>query len=268
MGLEMDAAAVSEEGMPFFLKGRYLFKGFRGKAEMIQGSFPELDDAAHPLEHIDAAFRMHYENASDHDHLYFFVVRAGLIFPHGDIRSSGGGAKAGSVASASAFASEGPAGCKRRLLRMVTKGRFLCLQDNKVYAYYKHKLEEGFPKLISAVFPGIPDHLDAAVVCPEPDCEDNEVIFFKGGFAPGVRIRFSECSSAPAAAARQNTRSTTSTWTTRRWSTESSRPCPTARRPSATWSTTTASTDTSSPNLIPRPERCTADTPRRPATSS
>ncbi|XP_077473035.1 hemopexin [Stigmatopora argus] len=123
-GLEMDAVTVSEEGIPFFFKGRYLFKGFHGKAELVKDSFPELDDDNHHLDHIDAAFRMHYENSTDHDHIYFFL-------------------------------------------------------DDKVYAYYKHKLEEGFPKAIAEVFPGIPDHLDAAVVCPAPDCEENEVIFFK-----------------------------------------------------------------------------------------
>ncbi|XP_061142877.1 hemopexin [Syngnathus typhle] len=124
LGLEMDAVAVSEDGMPFFFKGHYLFKGFHGKAEPLNGSFPELEDPNHPLDHLDAAFRMHFENASDHDHLYFFV-------------------------------------------------------NDKVFAYYKHKLEEGFPKTIPEVFPGIPDHLDAAVVCPKPDCDEDEVIFFK-----------------------------------------------------------------------------------------
>ncbi|KAK7938791.1 hypothetical protein WMY93_002117 [Mugilogobius chulae] len=52
--------------------------------------------------------------------------------------------------------------------------------DNKVFSYYQHKLVEGFPKDISEVFPGIPDHLDAAVECPKPDCVEESVIFFKG----------------------------------------------------------------------------------------
>uniref|UniRef100_A0A8C7C8T6 Uncharacterized protein n=1 Tax=Oncorhynchus kisutch TaxID=8019 RepID=A0A8C7C8T6_ONCKI len=44
--------------------------------------------------------------------------------------------------------------------------------DNKVFSYHErsHVLVEGFPKDISEVFPGFPDHLDAAVVCPKGDC--------------------------------------------------------------------------------------------------
>ncbi|MCJ8732327.1 hypothetical protein PDJAM_G00210180 [Pangasius djambal] len=52
--------------------------------------------------------------------------------------------------------------------------------DDKVYSYENHKLEEGYPKTISEVFPGIPDHLDAAVECHKPDCPINTVVFFKG----------------------------------------------------------------------------------------
>lgn len=56
----------------------------------------------------------------------------------------------------------------------------LLIQDNKVFSYYQHKLEDGYPKDISQVFPGIPDHLDAAVECPKPECDEDSVIFFKG----------------------------------------------------------------------------------------
>ncbi|XP_029138689.2 hemopexin [Labrus bergylta] len=124
-GLEMDAVAVNEEGIPYFFKGDHLFKGFHGKAELSNESFTELDDHHH-LGHVDAAFRMHYEdNLADHDHMFFFL-------------------------------------------------------DHKVFSYYQHKLEEGYPKNISEVFPGIPDHLDAAVECPKPECDEDSVIFFKG----------------------------------------------------------------------------------------
>nr|ABW07853.1 warm temperature acclimation protein 65 KDa-1 [Ictalurus punctatus] len=57
---------------------------------------------------------------------------------------------------------------------------FYFFLDDKVFSYENHKLEEGFPKAISEVFPGIPDHLDAAVECHKPDCPNNTVVFFKG----------------------------------------------------------------------------------------
>ncbi|KAM9342289.1 hemopexin [Pholidichthys leucotaenia] len=124
LGLEMDGAAVNEEGVPYFFKGHHLFKGFHGKAELSNESFAELDDHHH-LGHVDAAFRMHFEdNPNEHDRMFFFL-------------------------------------------------------DNKAFSFYKHKLEDGYPKDISEVFPGIPDHLDAAVECPKPECDEDSVIFFK-----------------------------------------------------------------------------------------
>ncbi|KAF3694598.1 Hemopexin [Channa argus] len=124
-GIEMDGAVVTEEGVPYFFKGDHLFKGFHGQAELSNASFAELDDHHH-LGHVDAAFRMHFEDSpNEHDRIFFFL-------------------------------------------------------DNKVFSFYKHKLEEGYPKDISQAFPGIPDHLDAAVECPKPECDEYSVIFFKG----------------------------------------------------------------------------------------
>ncbi|XP_030641828.1 hemopexin [Chanos chanos] len=52
-------------------------------------------------------------------------------------------------------------------------------EDEKVYVYDHHKLEEGYPKNIKDLFPGIPDHIDAAVWCPKEDCHADTIIFFK-----------------------------------------------------------------------------------------
>ncbi|KAF7215369.1 hemopexin [Nothobranchius furzeri] len=124
-GLEMDAATENEEGVPYFFKGHFLFKGFHGKPEVANETFPELDEYHH-LGHVDAAFLMHYEDEpTHHDRIFLFL-------------------------------------------------------DNKVFAYYQHKLESGYPKNISEVFPGVPDHLDAAVECPSPQCAIDSVLFFKG----------------------------------------------------------------------------------------
>ncbi|CAF95977.1 unnamed protein product [Tetraodon nigroviridis] len=123
-GLEMDAVAVNEVGIPYFFKGDHLFKGFHGEAELSNETFAELDDYHH-LGHVDAAFRMHFEKSTDHDHMFFFL-------------------------------------------------------DHQVFSYYKHKLEDGYPKTIHDVFPGIHGPLDAAVECPHPECDEDSVIFFKG----------------------------------------------------------------------------------------
>ncbi|XP_061826946.1 hemopexin [Nerophis lumbriciformis] len=72
-GLEMDAAVVNEDGVPYFFKGHFLFKGFDGKAEMSNETFAELDDD-HKVGHVDAAFRMHNEDSPDeHDRMFFFL---------------------------------------------------------------------------------------------------------------------------------------------------------------------------------------------------
>ncbi|KAK0154430.1 Hemopexin [Merluccius polli] len=51
---------------------------------------------------------------------------------------------------------------------------------DKVFNYHEQTLEEGWPKTVSEVFPGIPDHVDAAVECPKGECVRDSVIFFKG----------------------------------------------------------------------------------------
>ncbi|KAJ8352495.1 hypothetical protein SKAU_G00239710 [Synaphobranchus kaupii] len=124
-GIEFDAIAPDEKGITYFFKGDHLWRGFRGPAELSNGTFKELDDHHH-IGHVDAAFRMHNEDDhSDHDHIFFFL-------------------------------------------------------DDKVFSYYNHSLEPGYPKEIEEVFPGIPKHLDAAVECPKGECTLDSVIFFKG----------------------------------------------------------------------------------------
>uniref|UniRef100_A0AAY4EY17 Hemopexin n=1 Tax=Denticeps clupeoides TaxID=299321 RepID=A0AAY4EY17_9TELE len=56
---------------------------------------------------------------------------------------------------------------------------YLFLND-KVFSYYKHSLEKGFPLEIQQQFPGVPSHLDAAVECPAGECVTDAVLFFKG----------------------------------------------------------------------------------------
>ncbi|XP_051915209.1 hemopexin [Hippocampus zosterae] len=52
--------------------------------------------------------------------------------------------------------------------------------DDKVFSYYNHSLESGYPKAIQEDFPGVPSHLDSAVECPKQECATNSVLFFKG----------------------------------------------------------------------------------------
>ncbi|KAF5905456.1 hemopexin, partial [Clarias magur] len=53
------------------------------------------------------------------------------------------------------------------------------LKDDKVFSYYNHTLEKGFPQEIQQVFPGVLGDLDAAVECPEGECRTDSVLFFK-----------------------------------------------------------------------------------------
>uniref|UniRef100_A0A665T4C5 Hemopexin n=1 Tax=Echeneis naucrates TaxID=173247 RepID=A0A665T4C5_ECHNA len=52
--------------------------------------------------------------------------------------------------------------------------------DDKVFRYYNHTLEDGYPKGVQEEFPGVPTHLDSAVECPSGECLTDSVLFFKG----------------------------------------------------------------------------------------
>ncbi|XP_069496621.1 hemopexin [Ambystoma mexicanum] len=58
--------------------------------------------------------------------------------------------------------------------------RMFLFKGNKAWAYYENKLEPGYPKLITDVFPGVPGDLDSALECPAGECKSDSVLFFKG----------------------------------------------------------------------------------------
>lgn len=141
--------------------GAYMWKGFQGPAQLVSESFKEIDNIPN-IGHIDAAFRMHNNaNPDDHDRIHFFlvpnIVYAAIILENQTTGSSL---------------------CNNwsTILRSNT-------QDDKVFSYYDHVLEEGYPKLISEEFPGVPTRLDAAVECPKGECMADSVLFFKGTLA-------------------------------------------------------------------------------------
>lgn len=55
--------------------GAYVWKDFRGPAQLVSESFKEIEDILN-TGRISAAFRMHNTaNPGDHDRVYLFLVR-------------------------------------------------------------------------------------------------------------------------------------------------------------------------------------------------
>ncbi|KAK1797554.1 hypothetical protein P4O66_000847 [Electrophorus voltai] len=160
--LEFDAVTVNDEGELYFFKDDKLYKGFYAEAELSNKTFIELDDQHH-IGHVDAAF--HMQHSQDHQDKHSKHDEHG---EHGEHDEHG---KHGEHGKHDEHGKHGH--------HDQHDHQFFFL-DNKVFSYDEHKLEKGYPKDISEVFPGIPDHLDAAVECPKPDCPSDSVLFFKG----------------------------------------------------------------------------------------
>ncbi|XP_067835522.1 hemopexin [Heptranchias perlo] len=66
-GLGFDAITLDELGVTYFFRDEFVWKGFRGPAELINKTWPSLPGQ------IDAAFRMHHKNSLEqHDRMFFF----------------------------------------------------------------------------------------------------------------------------------------------------------------------------------------------------
>nr|ADU15819.1 hemopexin [Ginglymostoma cirratum] len=66
-GLGFDAVTLDEQGVTYFFRDEFLWRGFRFAAEFINKTWPGLPD------HIDAAFRIHHKNSPEqHDRMFFF----------------------------------------------------------------------------------------------------------------------------------------------------------------------------------------------------
>lgn len=138
--------------------GAYMWKGFQGPAQLVSESFKEINIIPNSG-HIDAAFRMHNNaNPDDHDHIHFFlvpkIVYAVIILENHTTSSC--------------------------LCNNWSTILLFYIQDDQVFSYYDHVLEDGYPKRINEEFPGVPTHLDAAVECPKGECMADSVLFFKG----------------------------------------------------------------------------------------
>ncbi|XP_063806840.1 hemopexin [Pseudophryne corroboree] len=63
---------------------------------------------------------------------------------------------------------------------LIHKSGLCMFQGAQVWSYFEGHLVTGYPRLISQEFPGVPDHLDAAVECHQGECRTDSIIFFKG----------------------------------------------------------------------------------------